>query len=148
MLISKEQHCRSPVKKLEEELDNRITGLPGKNLRSGKTKTYLDKLSLLLKRITLREQENVSIFEFGLIKLAVLKCLFRHNLCKCSLSTRRKLSLFTHFFLQSKTLLMYIMYNIQANVKYLKTYEILNVSLNFDIYSFVQISRNLGFFAI
>ena len=30
------------------------------------------------------------------------------------------------------------------NIEYLKTSEILKVSSNFDIYSFVQISRNFG----
>ena len=45
----------------------------------------------------LREQENVFLFEFGLIVLAVLKCLFWHNLCRRSLPTWRKVILFTHF---------------------------------------------------
>ena len=76
MLISKEQHWRYPPKKLEEELSNKITGLAGKNPRLGKTKTYLDKSCLWLKRMILREQENVFLCEFGLIVPAVLKCLF------------------------------------------------------------------------
>ena len=87
MLISKEQHWRSPAKKLEEESGNKITGLAGKNLRQGKTRTYLDKPSVWLKRMMLREQENVFLFEFGLIVPAVLKCLFSHNLCRRSLPT-------------------------------------------------------------
>ena len=46
------------------------------NLRSGKTKTYLDKPILRLKRMILKEQENVFLFEFGFIIPAILKCLF------------------------------------------------------------------------
>ena len=61
---------------------NETTGLPGKSPREGKTKTYLDKPSLWLKRIILMEHENVFLFEYGLIVPAVLKCLFRHNLCR------------------------------------------------------------------
>ena len=57
-------------------MDSKITGLAGKNPRSEKTKTYVDKPSLWLKRMTLREQENVFLFEFGLVVPAVLKCLF------------------------------------------------------------------------
>ena len=75
MLISEEQHWRSSAEKLEEELGNNITGLAGKKPWSGKTKTYLDKPSLWLKRMILREQENVFLFEFGLTVPAVLKCL-------------------------------------------------------------------------
>ena len=45
----------------------------------------------------LKEQENVFLFEFGLIIPAVLKCLFLHNFCRCSLPPTVKLSLFTHF---------------------------------------------------
>ena len=45
----------------------------------------------------LGEQENVFLFEFGLIVPAVLKCLFRHNLCRRSLPPAEKLSLFSHF---------------------------------------------------
>ena len=56
-----------------------------------------------------------------------------------------KLSLFTQFFLQSKIFLMYTTTS-QPNVEYLKTSEILKVSFNFDICSFVQISSNLGIF--
>ena len=33
------------------------------------------------------EHENVFLFEYGLIIPAVLKCLFRHNLCRRSLPT-------------------------------------------------------------
>ena len=45
----------------------------------------------------LGEQENVFLFEFGLIVPAVLKCLFRHNFCRLSLPPAEKLPLFTHF---------------------------------------------------
>ena len=47
-----------------------------------KTKTYFDKPILLLKRMILWEQENVLLYEYGLIIPTVLKCLFWHNLCK------------------------------------------------------------------
>ena len=47
----------------------------------------------------LGEQENVYLFEFGLIVPAVLKCLFRHNFCRRSLPPAEKLSLFAHFVL-------------------------------------------------
>ena len=67
---------KRPVKKLEDEPGNKISGLAGKNQRQGKTKTYLDKPSLWLKRMVLREQENVFLFEFGLIVQAVIKRLF------------------------------------------------------------------------
>ena len=52
------------------------TGCQEKNLRQGTTKTYLDKPSLWLKRMILREQENVFLFEFGLIVPAVLNVYF------------------------------------------------------------------------
>ena len=42
----------------------------------------MNKLSSWLKRMILREQENVFLFEFELIVPAVLKCLFRHNFCR------------------------------------------------------------------
>ena len=74
MLISKEQHWRSPAKKVEEKPGNKITGL------AGKTESCLDKPTLWLKRMILREQVNVSLFEFGPIVPAVLKYLFLHNL--------------------------------------------------------------------
>ena len=76
MLISKEQHWRYPAKELEEEPDNKITGAGRKKPRQGKTKPYLDTPSLWLKRLILKEQENVFLFEFGFIVPAVLKCLF------------------------------------------------------------------------
>ena len=47
--------------------------------------------------------KNVSLFEFGLIVPAVLKCLFRHNFCG------RGLPHIYSFLFQSKILLMYIM---------------------------------------
>ena len=56
--------------------DNKITRLAGKAPRYGKTKTYVNKPSKWLKRVINRDQENVSLFEFGLIVPAVLKCLF------------------------------------------------------------------------
>ena len=40
------------------------------------------------------EQENVFLFEFGIIVPAILKCLFRHNFCRRSLSPAEKLPLF------------------------------------------------------
>ena len=39
---------------------------------------------------------------------------------------------------------MYIMWNNLAKPEILKTSEMLKVSSNFDIYSFVQIFRNFG----
>ena len=45
----------------------------------------------------LGKQENVFLFEFGLIVPAVLKCLFRHTFCRRSLPPAEKLPLFTHF---------------------------------------------------
>ena len=56
-----------------------------------------------------------------------------------------KLSIFTHFAPIKDFLDVYIVE--QPGQKYSKTSEIFKVSANFDIYSFVQISRNLGFFA-
>ena len=76
MLISTEQHWRTPAKNQEEEPGNKITGLARKKLMFGKTETYLDKPGLGLKRMIVREQENIFLFEFGLIVSAVLKCLF------------------------------------------------------------------------
>ena len=46
---------------------------------------------------------------YGLIVPAVLKCLFRHNLCRRSLSTWRKIIHIYSFLLKSKIFLMYIM---------------------------------------
>ena len=66
MLISKEQHWRSPATNLEEETDNKITGLTGKTPRYGKTKTYFNKPSKWLQRMIVRDQENVFVFEFEL----------------------------------------------------------------------------------
>ena len=71
--ISEEQHCRSPAKKRE---DNKITRLGGKAPRYGKTKKHFNKPSKWLKRMIVRDLENVFLFEFGLIVPAVLKCLF------------------------------------------------------------------------
>ena len=45
----------------------------------------------------LAEQDNVFLFEFEFIVPAVLKCLFRHNSCRHSLTPAEKLPLFTHF---------------------------------------------------
>ena len=56
--------------------ENKITRLAGKTPRYGKTKMYLNKLSKWSKRMVFRNQENVFLFEFGLIVPAVLKCLF------------------------------------------------------------------------
>ena len=70
MLISKEQHWRSPGKKLEEQKHNKTTGLPGKTRGKEKTETYLDKPSLWLKRIIRMEHENVFLFEYALIVLS------------------------------------------------------------------------------
>ena len=74
VLISKEQHCRSPVKKLEEE-KTRLQGWE-ETPRYGETKTYFNKPSEWLKRMILRDPENVFVFEFGPIVPVVLKCLF------------------------------------------------------------------------
>ena len=73
VLISKEQHWRSPAK-----IPTRITLRYGQEISwYGIIKTYFNNPSKSLKR----KQENVSLFEFELIIPAVLKCL----------------SLFTHF---------------------------------------------------
>ena len=50
--------------------------LIGKTPRYGKTKTYFNKPSKWLKKMIVGDQENVFVFEFGLIVAAVLKCLF------------------------------------------------------------------------
>ena len=47
-----------------------------KTTRYGKTKMYFDKTSKWLKTMIVRDQENVFLFEIGLIVPAVLKCLF------------------------------------------------------------------------
>ena len=87
MLISKEEHWRSPAKKLAEVKTTRLQGLQEKLRGTEKTKRYFNKPSRWLKRMIAREQENVFLFEFGLIVPAALKCLFRHNLCRRSLPT-------------------------------------------------------------
>ena len=43
----------------------------------------------MVERMILGEQENVFLFEFGLIVQAVLKCLFRHNFCIRSLPPQK-----------------------------------------------------------
>ena len=58
----------------------------------------------------LEEQDNVFLFEFGLIVPAVIKCLFRHNSYRLSLPPAEKLSLFTH--LCSKQRFSYV-YNVE-----------------------------------
>ena len=75
MLISKNQHWRSPAKKLEEEKTTRLQGWQG-NPDLQKTKTYFNKPSKWFKRMTVTDQKNVFLFEFGLIVPAVRKCLF------------------------------------------------------------------------
>ena len=45
-------------------------------LNNTNTKSCFDKPSLWLKIMIVREEENVFLFEFGLIVPAVLKCLF------------------------------------------------------------------------
>ena len=47
---------------LAKKLDNKIAGLAGKYPRPGKPKSYFDKPSISLKRMILREQENVFLF--------------------------------------------------------------------------------------
>ena len=47
-----------------------------KNLEGRKTKAYFNKPSKWLKRLIVRDQENVFLSGFGLIVPAVLKCLF------------------------------------------------------------------------
>ena len=59
---------------------NKITALPGKNPKLGKTETYLKKTILWFRRIILREQENVFLFEFGLIVPTVL-CVYSIPMC-------------------------------------------------------------------
>ena len=99
--------------------------------------------------MTVRDQENVFLFEFGLIVPMVPKYLLLHNLCRRRLPTWRKVIPVYSFLLQSKIFLMYIMCRTSwPNVEYLKTSEILNVSSHFDTCSFVQISRNLGFLQV
>ena len=125
---------------------------PRSRLRYGKTKTYFNKPSKWLERMIVRDQENVFLFRFGLIVPAVLKYLFWHNLCRRSLPTWRKVIPIYSFLLQSKICLMHIMWNILAKGRILKSFpekllKLLKNSSHFDIYSFVQISRNLGYFA-
>ena len=47
--------------------DNKMTKLGGKTPRYGKNKTYFNKPRKWLKRMIVRDQENVFLFEFGLI---------------------------------------------------------------------------------
>ena len=76
MLTLKEQHWRSPATKLEEATTTRLHRAGRKKPEVKKTETYFDKPSLWLKRMILRKEENVFLFEFGIIVPAVLKCLF------------------------------------------------------------------------
>ena len=76
MLISKEQNWRSPAQKLEEEERHQDYKTSRKNPKVRKSKTYFNKPSKWLKRMIVKEQENVFLFEFELIVPAVLKCLF------------------------------------------------------------------------
>ena len=62
MLISKEQHWRSQA----EKLDNKIAGMAGEIPEVRKTKSYFDKLSISLKRMILRKQENVFFLNLDL----------------------------------------------------------------------------------
>ena len=87
----------SLLKKLKEEPNNKITGLTGKTPRYGKTKTYFNKPSKCLKRMIVRDQENVFLSEFGLIVPAVLKCLFDIICADVVYPPGEKLSLFTNF---------------------------------------------------
>ena len=52
-----------------------ITRLTRKTSRYGKTNTYFNEPSKWLKRMIVRDQENVFLFEFGLVVPAVQKCL-------------------------------------------------------------------------
>ena len=65
----------------------------------------------MVKRMILREQENVFLSEFGRNVPAVPTCLFRHNLCRRSLPTWRKVIPIHSLLLQSKIFLMYLMWN-------------------------------------
>ena len=62
-----------------------------------KTKTYFNNPGKWLKRMIVREQENVFLFEFGLIVAAVLKCLFCVICADLVYPPGEKLSLFTYF---------------------------------------------------
>ena len=93
LLISKEQHWRSPAKKLEEQ----SAGLPGKNPQVKKRKLIGINQVYGWKEWYLGSKKIFFLFEFGLIVLVVLKCLFRHNFCRSSLPPAEKLSLFTQF---------------------------------------------------
>ena len=57
------------------------------------------------------EHENVFLFEYGLIVPAVLKCLFRHNLCRRNLPTWRKIIHIYSFFAPIKDFLN--VYNVE-----------------------------------
>ena len=57
-----------------------------------------------------------------------------------------KLFLFTHFCSNQSFSRCMQCRTSQPNIEYLKTFEILKVSSHFGICSFVQISRNFGFF--
>ena len=97
MLISKEQHWRSPAKELEEQSTAKLQGRQETKPEARKAKTYLNKPGLWLKRMILGEQANVIIFEFGHTVPSALRCLFGHNFCRRSLPPAEKLPLFTHF---------------------------------------------------
>ena len=114
MLISNKQHWRSPaiIKwKSRAQQDYRTA----RKKTRGREKLKFIK-SLWFKRIIFREQENVFFLNLDLsYRRSVLTCLFRHNWCKRSLPTLRKVIHIYSFLLQSKILLMYIMYYYMTN---------------------------------
>ena len=76
MLISKEQPWRSPAKKLKRTEQQDYVAGRKKTRSKEKLKLIFVKSSKGLKRMILREQENVFLFEFGVTVPVVLKCLF------------------------------------------------------------------------
>ena len=79
----------------------------------------------------LGEQENVFLFEFGLIVPAVLKCLFRHNFGRRSLPPAKKLSLFT--------ISAGVVYHLQKSYPYLLIFAPIKDFL--DVYNVEQLVK-------
>ena len=93
----------------------------------------------------LKEQENAFLFEFGLIVPAVLKCF---DIISADVVYHLQKS-YPNLLIFAPIKDFLDVYNVEQPCEtqiYLKASELLKVSSTFDIYSFVQISRNLGDF--
>ena len=94
-----------------------------KTSRYGKTKTYFNKPSNWLKRMTVRDQENVFLSLIWTYRTGGIKMFILDNSCRCSLPTWRKVIPLYSFLLQSKVFLMHIMWNILAKHCILKSFR-------------------------